>query len=471
MAKTVKKCYRCGATPLYWHRTSDKRFVLVDGANKEHACNGGVVLVGPGSKGGPADSDGTAPEGLDTSMLVTGQHDGDTGEGAGDGEGEGETDQNGGQDQPGDGDKQDSGKDESESESDAPPQDGSPEGNVLYKLIKPYTDKDISKALGKAIKNSPEIEHTKQQIKQAQQHNAKILADEMSKQVKQAAERERIIKELTDKFSKDIEQKIQPHTVTHDVRIVRSNDPNSPETLVHGAHKQMARLLRMLAAKQNVMLVGPAGSGKTHAAHGAADALELEFYPMSVGPQTSKSDLLGYMDAHGKLVRTVLREAFEHGGVFLLDEMDAGNPGVLTVINAMLSNAKVAFPDGVIDKHDAFRVIAAANTYGHGASRQYVGRQQLDAATLNRFVGIDWEYDTDLETQLAGDSHKAWRDYVWALRSKADKLGMRAIFGTRQILQGVALLNAGFSRKEVESHTVFFGLSGDDISKLAAKVA
>jgi cobaltochelatase CobS len=53
---------------------------------------------------------------------------------------------------------------------------------------------------------------------------------------------------------------------------------------------------------------------------------------------------MGYMDAHGKLVRTLLREAYEHGGVFLLDEIDAGNPGVLTVLNALLANGQVGFP-------------------------------------------------------------------------------------------------------------------------------
>jgi hypothetical protein len=47
-------------------------------------------------------------------------------------------------------------------------------------------------------------------------------------------------------------------------------------------------------------------------------------------------DLLGFKDATGKAVHTELRKAWEHGGVFLCDEMNAGNANVLATANALL---------------------------------------------------------------------------------------------------------------------------------------
>jgi len=82
-----------------------------------------------------------------------------------------------------------------------------------------------------------------------------------------------------------------------------------------------------------------------------ADALSLSFHAISVGSQTSKSDLAGYMTATGEYVRTQFREAYENGGLFLLDEADAGNSNVLILLNAALSNGKMAFPDGMVDAH------------------------------------------------------------------------------------------------------------------------
>src|SRR5215217_6156820 len=87
-----------------------------------------------------------------------------------------------------------------------------------------------------------------------------------------------------------------------------------------------------------------------------------------------------------------------------MDEIDAGNANVIIQVNAALSNGYCSFPDGMVQRHDDFIFLASANTFGDGASRQYVGRNQLDAATLDRFTTLVWEIDEELEEIMAGGS-------------------------------------------------------------------
>lgn len=157
-------------------------------------------------------------------------------------------------------------------------------------------------------------------------------------------------------------------------------------------HKDFYKVLKVLEStkriQKNIMLVGPTGSGKTVLCDNIAEALKLKFYPMSVGLQTTKSDLLGYMNANGIYVSTPIREAFENGGVLLLDEFDSTNANTVTILNSMLANSICSFPDKIVSKNDNFICMIACNTYGRGGSIEYIGRNRLDTATLDRFVTI-----------------------------------------------------------------------------------
>ena len=215
-------------------------------------------------------------------------------------------------------------------------------------------------------------------------------------------------------------------------------------------HQSFDLLLRVVATGVPTMLVGAAGTGKSHAAELVAESFGLTFYAMSVGAQTSKSDLIGYMNATSDYVRTVFREAYEHGGLFLLDEIDAGNSNVLIQLNAALANGYMSFPDGMVRKHKDFRFIASANTFGLGASRQYVGRNQLDAATLDRFTVLTWDIDPQLEESLAvGWYGKSWLDIVRFVRSYVTEQELRIVISPRATQRGSLLLESGIDFNNV----------------------
>lgn len=206
-------------------------------------------------------------------------------------------------------------------------------------------------------------------------------------------------------------------------------------------HKNFPILVSVLSQRVNCLMVGQAGSGKTMGAEKAAEALGLKYYTISVGAQTTKTEFFGYMDATGKYVRTLFREAFEFGGVFLLDEMDAGNANVLVSINQALANGITAFPDGMVPKHPDFILVATANTWGNGTNRDYVGRNQLDAATLDRFAMIEWSYDEELEESLV--ENKKWLREVRRIRNIVAEKKIRTVVSPRASITGSKLLAAG----------------------------
>lgn len=227
---------------------------------------------------------------------------------------------------------------------------------------------------------------------------------------------------------------------------------NGTRNIITGLkHVQLPQLITYAAHRLPTLLVGMAGTGKTHAAEQVSESLGLPFYAISVGAQTSKSDIMGYMHANGGYVKSMFREAYENGGVFLMDEIDAGNANVLIQVNSALSNKYCAFPDGMVKRHENFVFIASANTFGNGANRMYVGRNQLDAATLDRFIVMEWMVDNELENALAGEDEtgKRWYEAVIAVRKYIESNGLRALVTPRATLRGATLLASGVDFDEV----------------------
>jgi cobaltochelatase CobS len=234
------------------------------------------------------------------------------------------------------------------------------------------------------------------------------------------------------------------------------------------SHKALPELLTVLECGLHAWMIGPAGSGKTTLAHQAALSLKLNFKALSVSAQTPISALMGYMNATGVYVRTAFRECFEHGGLFVLDEADNGNPNTLTVLNAALANGVCSFPDDNVQIHPDFRLVACANTWGLGATALYVGRQQIDAPTLDRFVFLSIGYDEVLERECAGNDE--WVTRVQAFRKAADAQKVRTVISPRASIAGAKLLAAGWSREQVEAALIYKGLGEDGESKLRKAV-
>ena len=256
----------------------------------------------------------------------------------------------------------------------------------------------------------------------------------------------------------DYLDKIQAEILNYESKKIHIITPRGTKEFVGTRHMRFEQLLTVVSAGLSAMIVGPAGSGKTYASEQVADALDLPFYAISVGAQTSKSDLFGYMDGGGTYRSTMFRQAYEHGGVFLMDEIDAGNANVLVMLNSALAGSSAAFPDkqDMVKKHENFRFISTANTFGTGASRQYVGRNQIDAATLDRFVTIDWPVDEALEAMTIKDyTHgPRWHGVVKRVRQLVDSNKWRVVVSPRATMKGAMLLESGLDFAQVLEMTL-----------------
>lgn len=302
-----------------------------------------------------------------------------------------------------------------------------------------------------------------------------------------------------------------------DERIVDSLLPRRVEVVIPGKadtkdvgvqHTFFDALVRIASARLPVYLVGPAGGGKTTIAESLGQALGLPAYGTSVCGTTSKADLLGYKNVmDGGYVPTDLRQAYEHGGVFLLDEVDAGNPNVMVIMNAMLANGHCHFPDGKVERHPDFIPIAGANTIGMGADKQYVGRNKLDEATRDRFLVMDLPYDHIIEAIMCGvcptafaeadqpkpyefiqvedkadaendkrlkaDAERRCFDYcrrVVKIRKACESLRVRHLISPRATKAGCTLIRLGFTMSDVMSLAVWKGLDADTVSKIESNI-
>lgn len=257
-------------------------------------------------------------------------------------------------------------------------------------------------------------------------------------------------------------------------KVLEIHLPNRPVTKLDGIqHFQFAKVLAHLNMGNHVMMVGPAGTGKSTIAEQAAKALGMEFSSESVNAQTSSAALKGYMSADGRYIGTEFRDRFENGGVFLLDEVDAGNPNVLGVLNSALANGWMAFPDRMVQRHKDFVAIAAGNTYGNGATAEYVGRNPLDKAFTDRFMFMDVAIDesiedamvfgTGIETQLG----KRWLKFVRTVRANVESNGLKVVVSPRGALGGAKMLVSGaFTNDEVIASSILKGAKPEQAEKM-----
>jgi cobaltochelatase CobS len=265
-----------------------------------------------------------------------------------------------------------------------------------------------------------------------------------------------------------IEKKIMSFNVLNKIELIRPDDiavklPDNPR------HHLFPDILATINIGLPLALIGPAGSGKSTCVEQAADALTMPFYLQN--GVTGTHELTGYMDAFGKYHSTAFRAAFEHGGLCFVDEADTSDAGAFKWINTAVANGYAMFPDSekLVKRHKDFRIVIGANTFGTGADRLYVGANQLDASTLDRFVFIEFGYDEKLEKIISGNIKFA--DRVQKLRKAAVQEKARIVISPRATIHGAKLLDIGWKQIQVENAVIWKGIDRDLRERIEKRAA
>lgn len=156
----------------------------------------------------------------------------------------------------------------------------------------------------------------------------------------------------------------------------------------------LSNIIDSINSHENILLTGPTGSGKTSQVLQLAARIKQGVVRANFNGETRLSDFLGKMHVIGgetKWVDGILPIAMRHGYWLLLDEIDAADPSVLSLLNPVLEENPVLVlkeNDGeVIKPHHNFRVFGTANSIGamQDRSGSYSGTNQMNEAFLDRW--------------------------------------------------------------------------------------
>lgn len=159
---------------------------------------------------------------------------------------------------------------------------------------------------------------------------------------------------------------------------------------------------RALINKENVLLEGHAGTGKTTSAKAFASSKGLPFYAIGMNLASEPSDYKGQLEPQAdgtlKFVYGELALAFKYGGVVLLDELSFIKEGCSADMHNALDKLRQITLRGndneVIQGHDELLIIGAYNA-------GYRGTRKLNEAFADRFTTqLVYEYDSTIEKKI-----------------------------------------------------------------------
>ena len=233
-------------------------------------------------------------------------------------------------------------------------------------------------------------------------------------------------------------------------------------------HKNFKELENLLNKKINgfpipVLCTGSPGSGKSMCIKQISKKHNLDFAYLPCNGQTSKSDILGFIDAMGKNRESLFSKMYKNGGLFVFEEIDSVHQDTIITINSMIDSDEGSFGNNMYKRHKDFHIFATSNTY-NGATDEFTARKQLDQSTLERFIKMDFKTDSNLEKNLLKDEY----DLITHIR---EKLLDGKYFSMRQALMLVQMKDSGLikalSRTAFRNHPELITSKYNDILKIA----
>ena len=232
-------------------------------------------------------------------------------------------------------------------------------------------------------------------------------------------------------------------------------------------------LLRSAVRAKNIMMTGPAGSGKTMAAKALVEALNRPFHYFNLGAtQDPRASLIG--NTHfNKTEGTYFNEsAFVKAiktpySVILLDELSRSHPEAWNILMTVLDQTQrylrldEAVDSPIVKVAEGVTFIATANI-----GNEFTSTRVLDRALVDRFVTIEVdvlnaEQELELLTMLYPDTNaedlKAIAEITHHTREqiKSDVGKITTSVSTRTSVEMAGLIYDGFNLIEAAEVAIF----------------
>lgn len=238
-------------------------------------------------------------------------------------------------------------------------------------------------------------------------------------------------------------------------------------------------LIRSVKRGKNIMMVGPAGCGKTQAAKSLPDAVNQPFFYFNLGAtQDPRSTLIG--NTHFKEGETVFDKspfvkAIEtENSIILLDELSRAHPEAWNILMTVLDEGQrylrldESVDSPIIKVAEGVSFIATANI-----GTEYTSTRVLDRALMDRFEIIEvdilsMQQETNLLSKrfpkLGSELVEAVADIADTTRKewRSEEGKLSTMISTRMTVRVCELLTDGFDLAEATQVSVlpFFEATG-----------
>jgi MoxR-like ATPase len=232
-------------------------------------------------------------------------------------------------------------------------------------------------------------------------------------------------------------------------------------------------LLRSAVRARNIMMTGPAGSGKTMAAKALVAALNRPFFYFNLGAtQDPRAALIGNTHFNKASGTYFSESAFVKAiktpyAVVLLDELSRAHPEAANILMTVLDQTQRYLR---LDEQDNSPIVKVAEGVTFIATAnigsEYTATRVMDRALLDRFVTIEVDVlDAEKEYELLKMLYPDTNDY--ALKSvaeiaahtrdqiKSDAGKLTTAVSTRTSVEMAGLLYDGFTLLEAAEVAIF----------------
>ena len=337
--------------------------------------------------------------------------------------------------------------------------------DVLKEIIKTYGVKTVEPVQQELIKPTESTE-TKEEIKMEKSVGNELQNLLLETIAKYSADK--MVENLMPMIEQKVINEFGMKPIQHEIKIGTAE----PVKLKAELPPVFDEILGYAVAGNNVMMTGPAGTGKGFMARQVAKACGAKFF--EVNAVRNDYELKGFVDANSRFVRSPFYDACKASAegekvVFLFDEMDCSDEECLKVFNEALEAREFTFPNDEKLEFEDMIILCACNTFGTGADELYCGRQ-LDASTLNRFMVVRVDYNRKIEMAIArGDEELV--DFIDSFRSQTEKNGLAFVVSYRNIKQIVNMKGSSIPLKKVMKAGLVKSMSDDDLKNILNNLA